>query len=643
MPQETKPKPILITHELSNLGRLNINLYGIAAEFYNQADSDGLIDYLKRLDHLGFISKSHPGNHHKRWDYVCLQLFLIQKLKHSAFNSGLNSSSIIEGHEISNQELLQFFILLANIGHLEGTISSEKALFDYLLHNSAVKSEFFVNINKHADLRLICEDVLNTNDYYKIKYLISLNYVLSKPSNSKSIAALKALIKFYLLGDEKVEKIRNIYFRVRRICFVYLDSYHCHTPIQLNISKILVNIFNYDELFNPVEHDYDKILDASETILTKQIYISPISSLTYKINYNAFLSYLATYTIGKTKIDYSNFLISLSKRRKEKFELQFADAKKTWALQFYITKDSLKILETSANQDFDNLINYLFIEETRLQSILTDRVNKNCASIVPQYDMRRTLLFFTIIIKKDLSNAQLKILIGNFSFTVHEIITGFKIPTPNLLEAVKIELIRSFRNDLIRRHFLYILKILLEKENRLNLYVKFQYKQEQNKINKSKYLSRLYEANYSQGKMEFIKSIDSLLTLSLPADILNNLNLLKEIASNHSSFKTESQYYYTVLPIEVEEKIFDPGDVDKTGNSESKNIITDIDALLLILNGRKYELFIIEGKDLATGFRTACAADLKRIKSLSSYSNIINDPVIISVTKAKGGFLAIKG
>ena len=486
MIEKIRPKPVLIEHEVSNLGKLNINLHGVAAEFYNQTDSDGLIDYLKRLDHLGFISKSHPGNHHKRWDYVCLQLFLIQKLKHSFFNSGLNSTSIIGGHEISNQELLQFFILLANIGHLEGTISGEKALFDYLKEHKALKSEFLININKHEDLKKICEHVLNTNDYYKFKYLISLNYVLSKPANSKSMEALKALMKSYLFGDERVEKLRSIYFRVRRICFVYLDSHHCHTPLQLNISKILINIFNYDELFNPVEHDYDKILDVSETVLTKQVYISPISSLTYKRNYDTFYSYLAKYINGGTKINYSNFLMSFLKGRREKYELQFADSKKVWTLQFYLAKDSLRILDVPVNQDFENFIAHLFEQEKRLQLMLTSRVNKNCASIVIQYDMRRTLLFFTFIINREITDNQFRFLIKNFSNVVHEIISSFKITSTNLPDPFKSELLKRFRNDIIRRHFLYLLKILFEKKNRLNLYLKFQYKQVQDKVNKGK-------------------------------------------------------------------------------------------------------------------------------------------------------------
>jgi len=607
-------------------------------------DKDGLIDYLKRLDHLGFISKSHPGNHHKRWDYICLQLFLVQKLKHSSFNTGLGSKIKILDEEVSNQELLQFFILLANIGHLEGTISSESALLNHIRNNQSIKDEFLSNINKYPFFQTIAQQIISANDAYKLKYLVSLNYFLNKTANPKLIASLESIVKSYLMGDEKVAKIRNIYFRVRRICFVYLDSHHCHTPLQLNIAKILINIFNYDEIFNPVEHDYDKILDASETILTKQIYISPSSSLTYKINYEAFLAFLTKYSIGATKINYSDFVVSLHKGRTEKFELKFPDTENVWTFQFYLAKDSLKIFDIPVNHDFDNIINGLLNKEIQLQSILTDKLKKKNAKIVVQYDMRRTLLFLTFIVKKHLTTKQAKVAIKNFSFTIHEILASLNIPSLDFPIDIKTEIRRSFKNDIIRRHFLYLLKILLEKDNNFNLYIKFQYKQEQEKINRGRYKERLYEANFSEKLDDLKANIDSYLSLNLPDDIKNNLRLIKHIAINNCRLTGDLFYYYMVLPIEIEERVFDPSDVDKTGNAEVKNILTDIDAILLITNKKGFELYLIEGKDMTKGFGPACIADLNKIKTFGQHPDIFSNPTIISGkgVDCKGGYIQVK-
>lgn len=55
----------IISHELSKFGKLDIALHAKSTVFYNQLENDRLIDYLKNLEHLGFISKSHPGNNDK--------------------------------------------------------------------------------------------------------------------------------------------------------------------------------------------------------------------------------------------------------------------------------------------------------------------------------------------------------------------------------------------------------------------------------------------------------------------------------------------------------------------------------------------------------------------------------------------------
>lgn len=644
MTKERKNGPVLITHEMSNLGRININLFGLAAEFYSIAQADGLIDYLKKVDHLGFISKSHPGNHHKRWDYVCLQLLLIQKLKHPTLNTGLGTTVRLGEIEASNQELLQFFVLFANVGHLEGTISSERALLDHLRKDSEKKDKFFSNIDKNKSLKGIADSFFSSGDPYKVKYLIALNYVLAKTSHPNLIKTLESIINAFVLGQASADKIRNIFYRVRRISFIYLDSHHCHTPLQLNISKILINIFNYDEIFNPVEHDYDKILDASETILTKQIYISPVSSFAYQINYDAFLKYLEKFKAGKRQINYSNFLFSALHGRSEKFELKFPNTNNFWIFQYYFAKDALRVFDIPFSNDFSNIASDLFSKEAQLQNLLTKDLGKTKGKIALQYDMRRTLLFFTLILNKQLTTQQIKICIRNVSAVIHSILDQVKFPSVGQPE-IRNELDRSFKNDIIRRHFLYVLNLLFDQGHRLNIYIKFQYKQIQEQINRSRYFQRLYEANFATNKVEFESVIDMYLQMLLPKDIKNNLKLLKEIATKYSQIKGEAFYYFIVLPVEIEQRVFEPAEVDRTGNSEKKSILTDIDAILLVFTGQKYELFLVEGKDVTKGFAPECTADLKRLMSIGTHGGIYKGPVIISEKNsgAKGGYIQISG
>lgn len=635
-------EPVLLTHELANLGRLNINLYGVASEFYLQAAKDGLIDYLKRVDHLGFISKSHPGNHHKRWDYVCLQLFLLQKLRHKSFNTGLAKNTTVGSKQVSNLELVQLFVLLANIGHLEGTIATEKALFDYLKANEKHRNDFLSAFKNYPELMTVATQMFNGHNPYNLKYLIALNYALQK-SNETVIDAIHSIFELYISQVDEVSKLRNIYYRVRRVCFVYLDSHHCHTPMQLNIAKILINVFNYDELFNPIETDYDKILDDSETILTKQIYISPISSLAFKLNYDSFFQYLKLYSVGGKQIDFRTFLLSLvTNNRRIKFELK-NPTPEFFCLQFYLSKDAFRIGDMPLIRDLEGFTSRLYAMRHNLDRILHRKVKKSNASIVIQHDMRGTLLFFTFLFKKQPSITEFKYVFKNYGDAMREILNLIVISEDMLMAPFNDILTRNLKKDLIRRFFLYILQMLLQKQDELNLYVKFEFKQEPRKHNKDFNKPWLFEASHSKNLQSLEKYLDGILMLAIPNHIKNNITLLKIISSQYCQMKGNVDYYYLILPVDIEKKVYDPSDLDKGGHAEQREVITDVDCMLVAIGENSTEIFVVEGKDLATGFKTKCKENLDRIKSMSNYPSLFQDPVIISNAspKAKGGFLKI--
>src|SRR5690606_7733152 len=112
-------------------------------------------------------------------------------------------------------------------GHLEGTLSSEKGLFDFLEQNSKAKADFLHNITKDDELSTLADKILRTYDFYKIKYLIALNYVLGSETAPRILAAIKTILAKYVNNDDgKFDRLRNLYFKVRKVAFLYLDSFH---------------------------------------------------------------------------------------------------------------------------------------------------------------------------------------------------------------------------------------------------------------------------------------------------------------------------------------------------------------------------------------------------------------------------------
>jgi hypothetical protein len=639
---EPTVKPVLITHELSNIGKLDISLHGIAAIFYNQLCADGLIDYLKDLNHLGFISKSHPGNNHKRWDYVCLQLFLVQKLKHSTFKTGLNRDTDLDGKKASNQEILQTFILFANIGHLEGTLASEKGLYDFLNQNTKEKENFLSEINNLPELKDLVDKVFVKYDFYKMKYLIALNYVLRNKTEKRVIEGIKLILKKYLSEyDSQFEKLRTLFLKIRKVSFVYLDSFHCQTPIQINLSKILVNIFSYDTLFNPVDTDYDSVLEACETILSKELYLSPKSILQYCQSTTDFRDFLIKNSVHKNRIDHTNSLKSLLSH-KNKPLYQYSVSTSNHVFLFYVAKESLKIIETPVNVDFDGAYVTLINRQKELTLLANRGIRRKRIIFSTQQDMKKTLIFFTFIIPKDLPTSEQSTVLGNINKTFHAVkkIFDFDLGSEDFLKDIRSLLLQNFQKDIIRRYFLYILKYLFEKESRLNLFIPFQYRQKINALNKGT-INKIYETSFVQSRLLLHKDLDEYLKFPLPEDIDNNIRLLKYIADNEVTLKRNISYFYSIFPIELEEMEYSASDLDKQGNSEKRKTITDIDAILVAFQESKFEIYLVEGKKHQKRFKALCTQDLNRIKSLAVNSAIFSNQKIIEHGKYKGGYLRI--
>jgi hypothetical protein len=639
-------QPIPISHELSNIGKLDFQFHGIAALFYAQLQTDGIIDYLKGLDHLGFISKCHPGNHHKRWDYVCLQLYFLQKLRHSAFNTGLTKDIEINGTNASYLEILQTFILFANIGHLEGTVASEKGLFKFLEQNAHAKGSFLGEIDNIPELKAFADKIFTSFDFYKVKYLVALNYVLQRKVDARILASIQLILKKYLHEkDIAFEKLRILYFKVRKVSFVYLDSFHCSTPVQVNLSKILVNIFNYDNLFNPDDTDYDSILEACETVLSKELYISPKSSMTFSLSSREFCNYLISRSNGSKPIDHSIFIISLLKQ-KENYTIKFPDFEKFYLFHFYVSKDSLKIFEAHLGVSLDDAIITLNKVEDQLRKTLNKSLTQRKIEFTFQHDMRKSMLFFTVLVPKNIVNIDSKQILINFNNFFANIVNYLNFD--QYLDRLGLGehpifaslFHRNLQKDIIRRYFLYVLKLLFEKSNRLNLFIKFQYRQLINEMNK-RTGKPLFETFFAASRSELLQELNDNLNKGLPEDIENNVQILKRIISDEVKLKRNFCAFTAIFPIEIEEMIFDAGELDKWGNSERRRTITDIDSMLIVFQKSKFELYIIEGKKYRSGFKSACTRDLNNIRALANNAQAFSPPVLVQTGSFKGGYIKI--
>jgi hypothetical protein len=83
----------VITYEYPDLGHVEVVLQDESADIFRflKSESRTGIEYFERLDQLGALRAVHKTAHHSRWEYMVLQMYLVQGLKSSgAF--GLSTS-----------------------------------------------------------------------------------------------------------------------------------------------------------------------------------------------------------------------------------------------------------------------------------------------------------------------------------------------------------------------------------------------------------------------------------------------------------------------------------------------------------------------------------------------------------------------
>jgi hypothetical protein len=116
---------------------------------------------------------------------------------------------------------------------------------------------------------------------------------------------------------------------------------------------------------------------------------------------------------------------------------------------------------------------------------------------------------------------------------------------------------------------------------------------------------------------------------------------MKYLAQNIVSMKKKVKFFYSVFPIEIEKMEYSAQELDTSGNAEARTIVTDIDAMLVAFQDKKYEFYLIEGKKHRKGFHAKCKSDLLKLKALSDRAKIFSDPVMVEEANFKGGFIKI--
>ena len=77
-----------IEYTIPSLGIINTQIYKPCASACYVLNKYNYIEKLKTINQLGVIKNTFNGTHHPRWEYVVLQIYLLNQLKKTDFKSG---------------------------------------------------------------------------------------------------------------------------------------------------------------------------------------------------------------------------------------------------------------------------------------------------------------------------------------------------------------------------------------------------------------------------------------------------------------------------------------------------------------------------------------------------------------------------
>ncbi len=284
-------KTIKINYNMPQLGKQQIIIYkNYASECYDFLTNELNLKKLKEIPQLGLIENSVDGFNHTRWDYVLLQLFILNKIKETkkygvSKHLKLKFNDKIENYTIG--ELIEMWILLLNIGHLPGTFASEKGFLKALKKNKKLHKKIYKKLSKNKDIQEWCDEIINNEDFYKIHMLIPILLLKINSKRMKTINGNRLndfyveIIRLYLItnplnGEENklIKKCKKIFKTIRTISYLLLDSQYYPMPLTFELRSFMINFEeNFEEIYSQKNHMNKTLMNYNDLISSK-LYLS---------------------------------------------------------------------------------------------------------------------------------------------------------------------------------------------------------------------------------------------------------------------------------------------------------------------------------------------------------------------------------
>ena len=250
----------IIEYEFSDLGRVSVQLFQESAQIYRFLLKTGGIEHFEKLEQLGSLRSVHKAAHHSRWEYMMLQMHLIEQLREKSSISLSTSIKLPNINPVSSvEELLKSWIFLNNYGHLKDTFEAERVWFELILETPQLRRVLYdampdVLCRRFADILLDEEDLYN---FHHLIAIALIEWQKQKTGGSNEhfdvwIEMIKSLLKgstgIYAPAEgSTLFRALEIFHALRRVSYVLLDINSFALFLKIDSHNLLRNILSEPE------------------------------------------------------------------------------------------------------------------------------------------------------------------------------------------------------------------------------------------------------------------------------------------------------------------------------------------------------------------------------------------------------------
>jgi len=242
----------------------------------------------ERLDQLGALRTVRKASHHSRWEYMMLQLHLIEQLSKQSALGFRTSVNLPSRHEVSSvSELMKSWVFLNNYGHLKDTLEAERLWLSLILDADEIRAALLGCLTD-AQSRELSEAILDSEDLFGFHLAVALVLLDVNGRNSRhatrTIQIEMATEMVHVLMSHRtgksspkegstLDRALRAYDAISQLAYVLLDINA--TPLFLRVhsgNMVRTLLSSPDLVLFDTDSEFRRTVDEIDHLLFREVY-----------------------------------------------------------------------------------------------------------------------------------------------------------------------------------------------------------------------------------------------------------------------------------------------------------------------------------------------------------------------------------